>query len=577
MLNLLLGRAGTGKTDIIMNEIKHRMSKGESGILLIVPEQYSHDAERQLCAVCGDRLSLHAEVLSFSRLYNTVLSETGGAASGTLNASGQILALHRALESVASDLMAFDLKRMRTELLERLLEAIKEFKSYNISPQMLENAAIKASNPLAGKLCDLALIYSAYDALVEVHGGDSAERLDILADKIGESSVGDTGHIYFDGFIDFTAQELSIIKELLLKKAEITVCLTCDLEDKSEVFVIPRKTVAGLHSLASECNVKVSSNEYKENLTIHEGTLPQSPELKFLEEHLFDDAPPKYKKESKSITIYAAQTRYNECEYAAYEVLRLIREGYRWRDIGVMARNWEDYSSICENVFEKYDIPYFSGGKADILSKPPISILDSALEIVTFGYEYKSIFKYLKSGLIDISTDNCALLENYVLKWQIRGTIWEREWKMSPGGYSSSKDDEKRANRILGEINSVRQGLVEPLISLRESIKGESTVELKLKGLYRFLLDIKLPESLDKKAKELDKRGEKRLADEYLQLWDIIIAAMEQMFAIIGNGMILMGVSSLYFNMVIGAVVLVSFCLTGLEGLKKTARKEPKQ
>ena len=77
MLNLLLGRAGTGKTDYIMNEIKRRMSAGESGMLLIVPEQYSHDAERQLCEVCGDRLSLHAETLSFTRLCNNVLMETG--------------------------------------------------------------------------------------------------------------------------------------------------------------------------------------------------------------------------------------------------------------------------------------------------------------------------------------------------------------------------------------------------------------------------------------------------------------------------------------------------------------------
>ena len=530
MLNLILGRAGTGKTNYIMSEIKRRMSEGETGMLLIVPEQYSHDAERQLCRTCGDRLSLHAETLSFTRLCINVMAETGRASGKMLDASGQILALHRAMESVAASLKAFGLKRTRTEILEGLLDAVKEFKSYKITPAILEKAASMTQNPLTDKLNDLSLIYSAYDALLEIHGNDAAERLTILAELIAESSIGSNGHIYFDGFNDFTAQELKIIEELMRKKAHMTICLTCDLDDNSEVFEVPRKTVTGLQMLASKYNIKVASNENKEYLTTLKSTLPQAPELLYMEEQLFNDSPEKYNQPCDAISLLLAPSRYSECEYAAYKVIELVKSGYRWRDIGVMARNWEDYGAICENIFEKYDIPYFSSGKTDILSKPPIALIDAALEIVTFGYEYKSIFRYLKTGLVDISTDDSAILENYAIKWQVRGTIWNRRWTMPPGGYNSSNEDDLE---ILEKLNKLREKIVKPLVKLRDNIKGESEVQSKLIALYTFFEDMDLQGTLKKKAEIFAQQNNKRLADEYLQMWDIIISAMEQMYSIL--------------------------------------------
>ena len=552
MLNLIIGRAGTGKTEYIMNEIKREMEAGESGLLLIVPEQYSHEAERQLCAVCGDSLSLYAETLSFTRLCNRVLTGTGAARRNYLDNTGQILAMHRALESVAPSLKVFGTKGMRTEILKRLLEAIKEFRSLNITPQVLERAAEKTENPLADKLRDLALIYDAYNAVLQIHGSDSAERLTLLAEYIGESPIGDKGHIYFDGFNDFTAQEMRIIEELLRKNAKITVCLTYDPDDTGEIFEIPKKTAARLRRLAKECGAAgydflsvasgcknatlgaAASPEQKiKNHTLPHRAQYKAPELAFLEKHLFDDAPPEYNKKSENITVYTAPSRYTECEYAAYMVWQLVRnEGCRWREIGIMARNWEEYASICENVFEKYDIPYFSSGKVDVLSKPPLTLIDAALEIATSGFEYKTVFKYLKSGLLDITADECAALENYVLRWQIRGTLWTREWKMPPYGYGREKDGD---DKLLEQINKHRSQIIKPLLNLQGNIKGESTAEDKLKALYSFLEEIKLPEFLLKKVEELKKRGEMRLSDEYTQLWDIIISAMEQMHSILAD------------------------------------------
>ena len=67
MLTIITGKAGTGKTAAVMDSVRQRVDT-RARSLLIVPEQYSHEAERELCAACGPAMSLYAEVMSFTGL-----------------------------------------------------------------------------------------------------------------------------------------------------------------------------------------------------------------------------------------------------------------------------------------------------------------------------------------------------------------------------------------------------------------------------------------------------------------------------------------------------------------------------
>ena len=44
MLRFLIGKAGVGKTAAVMEEIRRRVEKRQPGAILLVPEQYSHEA-----------------------------------------------------------------------------------------------------------------------------------------------------------------------------------------------------------------------------------------------------------------------------------------------------------------------------------------------------------------------------------------------------------------------------------------------------------------------------------------------------------------------------------------------------
>ena len=97
MLHLLYGPAASGKTDLLMGRIRTAVAARTPGQVLLVPEQYSHEAERALCAACGDSLSLYAEVLSFTGLARRVAAETGAGEAPLLDQGGRLLCMALAL------------------------------------------------------------------------------------------------------------------------------------------------------------------------------------------------------------------------------------------------------------------------------------------------------------------------------------------------------------------------------------------------------------------------------------------------------------------------------------------------
>ena len=99
-----------------------------SGTSCSFPEQYSHEAERELCAVCGDGLSLYAEVLSFTGLAREISSECGGAANEYLDKGGRLLCMALAADGLYSRLRVYGAARRKAELQTMLLGAVDEFK-----------------------------------------------------------------------------------------------------------------------------------------------------------------------------------------------------------------------------------------------------------------------------------------------------------------------------------------------------------------------------------------------------------------------------------------------------------------
>ena len=530
MLRLFTGKAGTGKTAAVISEIDAFVRQGRGGSMLIVPEQYSHEAERELCRRCGDSLSLYAEVFSFTGLARRIMSRQGGAAASMLDKGGRMLCMALALDQVYSRLKVYGAARRKAELQGMLLSAVDELKSAGVGAEALLSAGERCGGALGDKLCDMALVLEAYDAAVANGRADPADRLDVLATQIAGSDIGPENHIYIDGFIDFTHQELNVIRALMKKGAELTVCLTVDeLQGENEIFELSRRSGRILSSYAGELGIECVQKHF-------DASSGKAPALRFFADNMFSYSSARFEGQSETVELYSAESLTAECEFAAARAIALVRDGgCRWRDIAVAVRGFEDYRTALESIFRHYEVPLFVTKKSELLSKPLPALIGEAYEILQGGWDVDDVLSYMGTGLSGLNREECDLLGDYVFKWQLRAGAWKRsgDWRQHPDGYGGDYDEEALAR--LETINTLRRRLAEPLLKLEKSGELAETAAGQASALAEYLRELKLPEQLSRRSEELEQSGRESLAQEYAQLWDIVVSALEQSAEILGD------------------------------------------
>ena len=528
MLTLILGRAKSGKTAAIMEEIRSRLPDG--GAVLLVPEQYSHEAECELLRVCGDGLCLGAEVLSFTRLSARVEAELGGARPPALDPGGRLLCLVRALDAVGGRLRVYGAARRQPQLQTLLLRAIDECRSCCVSPETLEDCAadaFDAAPELRDKLADLSLIFGAYEAVAAQSGLDPMRRLDALAERLPGSRYAACRY-YIDGFTDFTAQEGRVIETLLRCGAEVTVCLTAEgLEESHAIFEPSRRAALRLLRIAEAAGAPAQVR----SVTDAASDAPMG----VLERELFSFGGGQYDALG-CVSVVCAPDVTGEVEAAAAKCLALVRaRGCRWRDIAVAARDYGVYRAALESIFPYYGIPLYSARKSDLGEKPLIALIRAAYDIVTGGWDGDDVFAYLKTGLAGLDRAECDALENYAFLWSLRGGAWTKaeDWTAHPGGFSGDYTDETWAQ--LRQINALRRRVTAPLLTLAEAGAAAETALGQTRALAQYFDALRLPELLSVQAERLRERGNVQAAAEYAQLWELVAGALEQAAAILGD------------------------------------------
>ena len=524
MLNLLRARAGRD----IRGELLERMGRSDARRrLLIVPEQFSHESERAMCAVLGGGASMSCEVLSFTRLAGRLTDAAGGGAAPMLDPGGRMLLMYAALRRVADALTTYRAPSRKPAFLTGLLATVDECRSYRVEPEALMAAGEELGGRQGDKLKDLGLIYAAYRGLEAQGRADPRGRLDRLARQLEDTRWGAGMAFYVYGFTDFTPQEERVLSALMAQ-GELTVALVCGGEDDPSGIFQPALRCAGrLARLAKAGAVPVREE-------VLDRPLARCPSLAFLEENLFGEGPGQAWAGECAVVRVAAASPRQEVEWCAAEILRLLREeNCRCRDIAVCARRLDGYGELVESVFARYGVPVFLSAMEDVLEKPVLALVTSALAAAGSDYPYEELFRYLKTGLTGITEEERDLLENYVLTWDLKGPAWTRQkpWDMHPEGYGREFTPADTA--LVAWLDGLRRRVIAPLEALRKGT--DKTGRGRALALYQLLEDIDLPTRLGQRADSLDRRGERTAAAQYRQLWDILAGGLEQCALLLGD------------------------------------------
>lgn len=520
MLRIWMGRANTGKSRRVLEEIRDRGAPA----MLLVPEHASHESEMDLCRICGPAASRYAEALSLRQLAARVLERTGALSDGALDAGGKLLLMLLALREAAPQLTVYARPSRRAPFLQELVALCDELTACRVQPEALGEAAQALEGISGEKARDVSLIYAAYLARLNRDGTDRRDRMEKLIDHLEASGYAEGKRVYLDGFTYFTAQEMKLL-EILLRTAEsVTVTL---LGDGSDLEMFRQSLVAQsrLERLAASCGVPCRTE-------ILPAKQPQNA-LEHLSERFFGPVEP-WKGDCGGVELVRAESMFAETEYVAARIRELVRSGEcRFRDIAVAARNLDEYAAVMESVFERFGIPVYLSRRSDVLEKPVLSLLAGALDAVTGGYEYEDMFRWLKTGLAGISSAECDMLENYVITWDVHGAMWVRDedWTANPDGWREEFTPAQQER--LAEINAIRRRVGGPLGRLAAGLREQEGAEGKLRVLWGFLEELELGRQLEERTARLEELGELQQAREYGQLWELLCNVMDQFAAML--------------------------------------------
>ncbi len=498
----------------------------ETGNILIVPEQFSHTTERLLCEYGGDRIGRYAEVLSFSRLANRIFSVEGGIAETQTDPAGRLLMMSLAVEQVRSRLKIYGSSVSKPEFLLHLMDMFDEFRSYCITPDRLYQASAQLSGVLAVKTEEFALLMESFDAVSANLGQNPDSKLTRLLTALETGSYAEGKTFRFDGFTDFNGVEQEIIAELLHKNAQVTVLLQCDdLSHGAQQFDAARDTAKRLIRIAGAQRITPEIRK----IPAQETDAP----LSFLRRHLFGGGMPEYAAAQDAVRFLHAQDREEECRQTAQEILHLVSEGKRWRDICVACADFSSYRPILESVFRRFDIPAYFAGDADITRQPVLRMLLSALEAATGGMEQEDVLNYLKSGLTPLTQEACDRMENYALLWNVSGSKWGQTWTKHPGGLH--KEFDCRSRELLDKLNCDRLTAIAPLTHLQSRLNSARNTGEMVLALYEFTEKIGLSERISAFAEACRIAGNLQAEQEYEQIYGIVTDLLEQMFGVLGK------------------------------------------
>ena len=211
-LRIIYGKAGTGKSSFIYNEINEKIKRNEKNkIYIITPEQFSFTAEKKLME--NKKSVINAEVITFNRMAYRVMNEVGGNIHNSLTKCGKSMLIYSILQKEKKNL---NLLNKSDENIDLAMRTISEFKKNQVSIEELKKETENISdNYLKIKLQDLILIYEKFNNNIENKYIDETDLLTKLSENIEKTDLFKNAIIYIDEFVGYTKQELEIIKKLL--------------------------------------------------------------------------------------------------------------------------------------------------------------------------------------------------------------------------------------------------------------------------------------------------------------------------------------------------------------------------
>ncbi|MBN1528498.1 MAG: exodeoxyribonuclease V subunit gamma [Thermoleophilaceae bacterium] len=344
-LRLVTGPANAAKAGEVLGGLRARLD--EDPVLLVPSFQDVEHAQRELAergAVFG------ARVLRFERLYKLVADRVGYRERVVSDVQRDLL-LEAAVERARLEVLAES--AAGAGFIRAAARLVSELGAARVDPGRFTQAlrAWAGDGPRRAYAEEVASVYGGYRRALDEAGLVDSElfawrALDALR---LDPARWDGAPVYVYGFDDFTVLELDALETIAVRcGAQVVVSLP--FEPGREAF----RATAAVHARLSEL-----ADERVELAAVDEHYDPGSrAALHHVERNLFETDPGEPVEAGAAIAFHSAGGARAEVELAAARVLELLRGGTAPGDVAVVFRSPASCSSLVEQVFGAYGVPY---------------------------------------------------------------------------------------------------------------------------------------------------------------------------------------------------------------------------
>lgn len=501
MLEVYFGDADREKDKFLFDQIASRMP---SDVFLMVPDQFTLQAEKNALECMNAEALLELEVISRSGFARRILAQEGRPAEVPVDKYGRFMLLSRLLLKEEDEGGIFSAVKKKTSFISMMNDIISDMKQYEVDPEELSAILEEFSDDeiLCEKLKQVQRIYSAYSEAIQGKYTDSEDLLRVVSEKIRESEMVKKHEFWIDGFDYMTPKLLSMVEAIVCTAPKVSIVFTGDDRSEEERFAIFRRMRGALREMAE-----------RNNIAYREFAIPE-----------------KYKRVSASpeICLTACGDFYSEAETAAIRIMELVRDrGFRYRDVVIICNDAEVRGSVFRRVFDRYGIPLFLDRKRGILHDPAVEFIFAMMDVIKDGRRFHDVFRMVKTGYSPVDDDACEELENYCSKYHIRSGRWKK-----PFIYGKREEGEEKLERL----NGYRQQLQEFMERAETLFSGKKTVREKTEALWIFLTETaEMPQRIDAAREALERDGKFEYAESTAQIWQAIVSIFDQIVEILGE------------------------------------------
>lgn len=535
MIQIIEGPSGSGKSHLVYTKIiQASIESPDKQFFLIVPEQFTMQAQRDIVTLHPKHGTMNIDIVSFNRLAYRVFEELNIRCDQVLEDFGKSMLLQRILIENRKELPVFGSCLNKTGFIDELKSLFTELFQYRIGRDTMAQVYEKLSGHgmLKHKLHDLLFVYDAFQKEIQGKYIIAEHVLEMLAKHVSESRLLQGSILYLDGYTGFTPVQYELLEELAQVSEALHITITIDKQSAEQesceehaLFYLSKDTIRRIRQFADRLGL------YVEEFFL-EGACPRftgAEGLRHLEENLFRYPYEIWNEPVKDIHIQIMRNPRQELRKVARQIHAMVRNGqYRYQDIAVIHGNLEELEPLAEELLPRFGIPYFMDTNQSIYMNPCLECIRAVLDIVEKDYSYESVFRFLKTGVTGIAPDLLEQLENYVIRRGIRGYSW---WKSV---FQTEAEKVQKEEAFLPVLHC-GIAVMDCLAPVTQALRQAEKVSDYIKVLQDLLETLNMQEQLEAAADSFEAEGNLIQAKSYRQIYGKVSGIWEKMNAILGG------------------------------------------